>query len=155
PDFVRVFYAAGGGGEAPGKLRKAAREEDTSFVMDGSDVEVRILAAGVLSSIVASGSSNKADAVALCLACMEVQGKRGRPRLQVVSDEAAAYCSEEAVRMRSLATDPVSGMKTGKVLESLTTLAPASDVNAAFASTATALKDLVKACTDHVDAINK
>jgi hypothetical protein len=75
--------------------------------MEGSDNEISIIAGSVLSQIIKLGSSNRADAVCLCLSCMEVQGLRKKPRLQAVIEDASKYHSEEAVRVRALNLDPV------------------------------------------------
>jgi len=99
-DLVRLFYSRSTTDGAAKQIIKVVKDNDPEFLVGGSDGELSILAGATIAEVVAQGSSNSADAMALGLVCMEAKGLRKTQRLQDVLDEATTYLAKECVRVR-------------------------------------------------------
>ena len=106
PDLVRVFLGRATADSYKDQIREAAKAKDHTFLMEGGDTELAVLAGAVIANLVSKPSA-RADAVALTAVCADVHGFRRSSRLQSVMDEVLQYLSTEAVRVRESTNVPM------------------------------------------------
>ncbi len=154
PDLLRVFFSLPGGASASEEIRGAAKEDKT-YLADNDQMELTVLAGGVI-AVVVSKSSTQADATALGVSCIETQGLRKPTRLQGVVDECMGYLAGESVRVRAVANNPVKDMNVAALTKRITERGGVAvvDVNSAWSGMDVVLKDLLGQHTVHTNSIN-
>jgi hypothetical protein len=154
PDVLRMFYSRPASPESKEQLRKAAKVEDDTFLMDRDDAELSILSAGVIARVVASGPDPKADALAIGVSCMEALGLRRTGRIQGVVDDASVYLATQAVRARQTAADRFHKLETPALTAALKAIrAGAGELGTLAAAVEGAIQTLVSSLDDQYQVL--
>lgn len=155
PGLIRVFFSLPGADQFMDEIRKAAWDEDKTFLANGDRKELAVLAGAVIAQTV-TNSSAKADAAALAVSCVDAQGLRKTPRLQGVVDEAMRYLAEESVRTRTIDETPVADVNAAaltKLIEAKGGVA-VSDWNNLWSAIEVVFKEMLSQYAQHTKSIN-
>jgi hypothetical protein len=156
PDLVRMFYSRPCTSDSKDNLSKTAQGIDQAFLMDNNDIELSVLAAGVIAEVLAQ-PSDLADAMALAVVCMDAQGLRNVGRLQGPIDAAVEYLATESVRVRT-GTDavpppiPSSGLVE---IAALKAAVPQGDTNALQPLLGAALRSITSAISKYAELLQQ
>ncbi|MFZ0523924.1 MAG: GTPase-associated system all-helical protein GASH [Candidatus Acidiferrales bacterium] len=154
PELVRVFFNLPGGIAVVEELRAAAKTDKT-YLTEGDQKELSVLAGGVIAELLRK-PSGQADAAALAVTCVEAQGLRKVTRLQGVVDECASYLANESVRMRTVDKSPVADVNVVALTKRIAERGgvAVSDANSVWSGVEVVLKDLLTQHTAHTNSIN-
>ena len=113
-DLVRLYF------ELPAKnstyetvFCAAFREADSAFPMRDNKLEIEVLAATVIKSILDGTDFAISDSIALAISCADFQGLRPRPLLNEIIDEAHSYLHDRSDQLRS-SLDAITISQLGK-----------------------------------------
>jgi hypothetical protein len=155
PHLTRVFFSRPGGDEMRNGIRKAAKDADPSYLIEDDNIELAVIAGGVIAEVLRV-PSDLATAVALAIDCMDAHGLRKAQRLQDVVDLTARHLVEQSISIRKVDDSRALDLDIAELKSKLETKGGVvvNSVDTVWNAFEIVIKDLLNQHAKHTESIN-